>query len=120
MITQYNDVLSSILDIHAPVKTKTVTLRPAAPWYSMEINNLKKHRRRLERRWRRTKLPVDRQSFIDQCRAVHNLICSSKKSYYTSLINDNQPDYKFFLRQFLHHIRPVTRPRNSQLKYGST
>ena len=56
LIIQYNNVLSSILDIHAPVKTKTVTLRPAAPWYSEEINNLKKHRRRLERRWRRTKL----------------------------------------------------------------
>ena len=49
LISQYNDVLSSILDIHAPVKTKTITLRPAAPWYSEEINNLKKDRRRLER-----------------------------------------------------------------------
>ena len=36
-------VVSSILDIHAPVKKKkNVTLRPAAPWYSMEIKNLKK------------------------------------------------------------------------------
>ena len=64
----------------------------------MEINNLKKHRRRLERRWRRTKPPVDRQLFIDQCRTVNNLICSSKKSYYTSLINGNQSDYKFLLK----------------------
>ena len=94
LIIQYNDVLSSILDIHAPVRTKTVTLRPAAAWYSEEINSLKKHRRRLERRWRRTKLPADGQLFTDQCRAVNDLLCSSKKSYYTSLINDNQSDYK--------------------------
>ena len=32
LIIQYNDVLSSILDIHAPLRTKTVTLRPAAAW----------------------------------------------------------------------------------------
>ena len=98
LIIQYNDILSSILDIHAPVRTKTVTLRPAAAWYSVEINSLKKHRRRFERRWRRTKLPADRQLFIDQCRAVNGLLCSSKKSYYTSLINDNQSDYKLLFK----------------------
>ena len=61
---------------------KIVTPRPAAAWWS-----LTKHRKRLERRWRRTQLPADRQLFIDQCRAVNDLLCSSKKSYYTSLIN---------------------------------
>ena len=76
------------------LKQKFVTLRPATPWFSGEINNLKKHRRKLQRRWRRTKLPMDRQLFIDQCRAVNNLICFSKNSYYTSLINDNKSDHK--------------------------
>ena len=49
-INQYNNVITSILYmyIHAPVKTKTVTVRPAAPWYSEEINNLKRFRRKLE------------------------------------------------------------------------
>ena len=98
LIIEYNDVLSSILDIRAPVRIKTVTLRPAAAWYSEEINSLKKHRRRLERRWRRTKLPADRQLFIDQCRAINDLLCSSKKSYYTSLIKDNQSDHKLLLK----------------------
>ena len=86
------------IDIHVPVRTKTVTLRPAAAWYSEEINSLKKHRRRLERRWRRFKLPADRQLFIDQCRTFNDLLCSSKKSYYTSLINDNQSDYKLLFK----------------------
>ena len=98
LISEYNGVLSSILDIHAPVKTKTITLRPAAPWYSEEINNLKKDRRRLERRWRRTKLPVDRQLLIDQCRVVNSLICSSKRTYYTKLISDSQTDYKLLFK----------------------
>ena len=52
----------------------------------------------MERRWRRTKLSADRQLFIDQCRVVNNLLCSSKKSYYTSLINDNQSDYKLLFK----------------------
>ena len=52
----------------------------------------------IEPRWRRTKLPMARQSFIDQCLAVNNLICSSKKSHYTSVINDNQSDYKLLFK----------------------
>ena len=31
-------------------------------------------------------------------RAVNNLLCSSKKPYYTSLINDNQSDYKLVFK----------------------
>ena len=67
-------------------------------WYSEEIYNLKKHRRRLERRRPRTKLPADRQLFIDQCRAVNNFLCSSKKSNYTSQNNNNQSDYRLVFK----------------------
>ena len=52
----------------------------------------------VERRWRRTKPPMDRQLFIAQCRAVNNLIFSSKKSHYNSVINDNQSDYKLLFK----------------------
>ena len=86
LIDQYNKVLISILEAHAPQQTKTVTLRPAAPWYSEEINNLKRSRRKLERRWRMTKLPSDRKLFIEGCNAVNNLIRDSKKNYFSSLI----------------------------------
>ena len=33
----YNSELRSILDFHTPLSTRTVTVRPAAPWYSNEI-----------------------------------------------------------------------------------
>ena len=128
LVTQYNDVLSSILDTHAPVRTRTVTLRPVAAWYSEEINSLKKHRRRLERRWRRTKLSTDRQLFIAQCRAVHNLTCSSKKSYYTSLINDNQSDFKLLFKAIdnlltesaIHLIHHAIRRQSSRISLLSS
>ena len=94
LIDQYNKVLISILEAHAPLQTKTVALRPAAPWYSEEINNLKRSRRKLERRWRMTKLPSDRKLFIEGCNAVNNLIRDSKKNYFSSLIKENQSNYK--------------------------
>ena len=37
----YNNVLSEVLDKHAPEKSKVITIRPAAPWYSEEITGRK-------------------------------------------------------------------------------
>ena len=33
----YNKLLSDLLDKHAPLKTRFITLRPAAPWYTDDI-----------------------------------------------------------------------------------
>ena len=46
----YNQQLTEILDKHAPVKTKTVTIRPLAPWYTDDIQSLRKEVRHSERR----------------------------------------------------------------------
>lgn len=116
LIIQYNDFRSFILGIHNPLKTKTVNLRPAAPWYSEEINNSKKYPRRLERRWQRTKLPIYRQ-FIN---AVPSTTYLSRKliTLHSVLINDNQSDYKLIIdciESVIHHIRPAPRLWSSQI-----
>ena len=66
----YDLTLSSLVDKHAPLKTRIVTVRPPASWYNENIMTEKRKRRKLERRWRRTGLAEDRVSFIDQCRVV--------------------------------------------------
>ena len=43
----YNNALRQLLDKHAPQKSKVVTIRPAAPWYSKDIAACKKLRRKL-------------------------------------------------------------------------
>ena len=34
VMENYDDTLKSILDLHAPIKKKIITLRPASPWYT--------------------------------------------------------------------------------------
>ena len=34
---QYDSELSKVVDVHAPLKTRFVTSRPSAPWYSKGI-----------------------------------------------------------------------------------
>ena len=49
-------MLTSLLDVHAQVKKKTITLRPSSPWYTEEIHLQKNIKRRLERRSRFEKI----------------------------------------------------------------
>ena len=85
---QYDSVLSSILDKHAPLQTKTVIQRPVAPWYSEEIATEKTQRRKLERCWRHSGLLTDHQAYVTQCLLLKNLIFTTKLDYYSSLIDD--------------------------------
>ena len=50
---------------HAPLITREITRRPAA-WYTPEIKQAKRDKRGAERRWRKTSLTEDRNSFVEQ------------------------------------------------------
>ena len=75
---QYDEVLSSILDDHAPLLTKTIIQRLAASWYNEDIAVHKSIRRQFEQRWRRSGPQVDRQVYIDQCQLVKVLVSTAK------------------------------------------
>ena len=100
LVDQYDSQLSSILDSHAPLKERIVTLRPFSPWYSPEIKAEIKKRRNLEKRWRITRLTVDRDLFVAQRNTVKNLIKSSKSKYFSNLINEHQSDQKVLFSSF--------------------
>ena len=85
----YDNTLSSLLELHAPLKKRTVTLRPAAQWYTEEIRTEKVKRRRLERMWRANKLTINREMFVEQCNVVNRLIYKSKMKFYSTLIEEN-------------------------------
>ena len=93
-------MLRSLLDRHAPIKQRVVTVHPSAPWYSTEIAQNKRIRRKLERKCRSTQLPSDRKLFmcVHQCSVVNNLIDSVKSSYYTTVISDFSGDQRMLFK----------------------
>ncbi|CAB3989706.1 Hypothetical predicted protein, partial [Paramuricea clavata] len=93
LVNEY-DCLHTILDNHAPIKSREITLRPKAPWYTNEINDKKRIRRQLERKWHKTRTNADWNRYKQQCYAVNKLIDSSKSAYYTDLINNGSSDQK--------------------------
>jgi len=47
----YDDVLCSLVDKHAPLKSIVIRTRPTSPWYDGDCRDLKRKTRRLERRY---------------------------------------------------------------------
>ena len=47
MLTLYNTSLIGLLEKHAPLITRTITIRPSAPWYTEDIREEKQKRRAL-------------------------------------------------------------------------
>ena len=63
LYNQFHKTLESLLDRHAPLKTKTVSQKPQNPWRTDEIAVAKRNRRQIERVWQRTRLPTDRSKY---------------------------------------------------------
>ena len=94
LVEQYNKTLEALLDSHAPLKRKMVTIRPHTPWYTEEIATEKRKRRSLERRWRSSRQPSDYQNYVIQCDVVNNLLSKSKASYYRDVIENSKHDQR--------------------------
>ena len=87
LVYQYRHVLSELLDKHAPSKTKTLTARPEAPWMEEAIFAARKERRRLERRWRLSRLTIDRQILQKQIQRVNIMILTARSTCYADKIH---------------------------------
>ena len=97
MATAYNSGLLEIIDRLAPLCTKTVTLRPHAPWYTDELRDEKRRRRSAERLWLSSRLEVHRQMYRSQCVAYNRMLIATKETYYSGKIANCGSDAKQLL-----------------------
>ena len=105
---QCNSDLSAILDKHAPLRAKIITIWPKVPWYNDYIREQKRICCRLERSWRHSHTKTDHPAFIHQCTVVKQSIYTSKMNYHSDLINEAGVDRKALFRNVdrLLHTRP--------------
>ena len=89
LIDKYESTLKKTLQKHAPLKRRLINIRPSSPWYNEDIGKEKRKRRKLERRWRRSGLCIDRQLYVKHCETVNAMIKNAKTTYYTSVISNN-------------------------------
>ena len=84
-----NTELNSLLDEFCPLKAgRRPNAAKSRRWLSPEAVEAKRTRRRLERRWRKTSLEIDRIAYRTACRHANKLILQSRSATSLSLLAD--------------------------------
>ncbi|XP_072039182.1 uncharacterized protein [Amphiura filiformis] len=96
LVKEYSSSLTGVLNTHAPLRKRTVMLRPHAPWYSDALREAKQEKRRRERKWLKSRLSVDKEYFKDQCDLYKDLLYKAKTDYHRTQIS--QTDSKDLFR----------------------
>ena len=95
-VYSYNSITTSVIDSHAPEKSRTITIRKDDDWYTSELAAEKRLRRKLERRYNRTKLVVDHQAYCAQRDKYNSLLNSTKAAYYKQEIESAENSKDLF------------------------
>ena len=71
-------------------------MRPANPWFSSMIKSERIKKRKLEKKWRRSKLQVDREIYLNQSNKLKDAIKSAKNEYFSNIIDANSDQRVLF------------------------
>ena len=123
MVEQYNRVLWEMVDRHAPAQTRLMNGKPRhVPRISDDIKAAQTERRRLERRWRSSKLTLHRQMFTHQRDVVSAMCKEAKREYYQRRITDCGSDQRKLYRlmdDLLQRMQRSLLAASSRLQQGS-
>ena len=86
----YNNLLTETINKHAPKNTKIVSNRKKIPWFSDEVSNAIRSRRRAEHKWLLDKNNPGK--FLEFYRLRHlttNILNQAEKNYFHKLVHNN-------------------------------
>ena len=83
------DVVISLLDIRS-----NLIQRPNALWYTDPLRTAKRQRRTLERKWRNSKMNIDKVAYRNQCSIVAKPLNDTKEKYFSDKVDECAGDTK--------------------------
>ncbi|CAC5424857.1 unnamed protein product [Mytilus coruscus] len=98
LVSLYNTNLISVIDKHAPIVSKEITLRPNTEWHTEELRDAKRNCRKAERLMRKTNLTVHQQIHRDACVHENKLLIRCKKEHYSTKVEEAEHDQKQLFR----------------------
>ena len=107
-VDQYETVLRDLLDTHAPLKRRTVILRPNAPWYSDNLREVKQLKRKCERKMLKSGLEIDRQLYHHQCQVYRQILEKAKCDHHRNEVA------KCSDRQLFSFVNRMSKPSGSR------
>lgn len=88
LMDYYNRSLSLILDIHAPLKTRTVTFTRSAPWFTTELRKMKRSGYVLERACKTFDLTVHKLAYREHRKSYAKALSRARSAHYSTLKNN--------------------------------
>ena len=94
-----SECVKTVLDKFAPIKTRQITVRPAAPWINIFVKEQKQARRKAERVFKKTGLTIHKEIFKYHKNKTTKVIENEKKKYIAEKIassNNSKQLYSIF------------------------
>ena len=91
------EIIRSCLDSIAPVITKRIRGKPC-PWMTPDLKQQMAERDRLQRRYRKSKLPVHKVEYNQRRNSVKNLVKKAKQEYFKNLLSSSAQNPNSFWR----------------------
>ena len=114
LLSSYNTTLSTLLDKHAPIITKSGS-HSKNPWYNSYLQAFRSFRRRLERSYKRTRDPELLSALKSATNRYHQLLATAKKTIYSSLVHSRSSNPRLLWKtiiQLLHRNSPSQLPNS--------
>ena len=102
LVALYDTTFQTLLDKHAPIRSKIITVRPTVPWMNDVIKQSKRLRRKAERQWRNCsddplmKLFYRREFQLRRNELKIKLIKSKTEYYSGKVLECSNDQYKLF------------------------
>ena len=90
----FNSKMTEAVDVHAPVITKSFTVRPNTQWYNENIRLAKVTKRRYERALKKSGLPEHHTRFKNQCKYINFLMKEAKQEFFSAQVIESTSDKK--------------------------
>ena len=95
LLNIYNETVSTEFNNHAPLKTKTLTTSAESPpWLDSEYKSNRAVRRRLERKWKKSGLTVDKKQYVKHRELCSKMSNDKRSAYYHDLIDKKRGDQR--------------------------
>lgn len=87
-VSGLNSQCLSLLDSHAPIQTKRITVVDTAQWFDKEYRELRKLRRRLEKKAKKPGAELEvKIAYHDACSDCTKLAITKKKTFFSNVID---------------------------------
>ncbi|XP_022778991.1 uncharacterized protein LOC111320602 [Stylophora pistillata] len=116
LMSLYNRDLKDIYNTAAPIQSRWIKQRFHAPCYNQDLRQVKREKRPLERKLKKSGLVVDQQKFESKCVEYNSLIETTKMHFYKSRIEQTDRNQLFRLIDGFFKIKNTALPTYDSLK----